>query len=229
MPDEVVEAVSDGPVNVANFSVSTNYPWYVTSSSAYSIGWREIGTVGTTAARWHWNGNFNSNYITTVAGYDSYPRRPENHNLNRGLNLVIDEPAFASVFRLPETPEAPVRRRRAVVAGSPDARARELLVSLLSPQQRESYERNEQFDVVGSLGNLYRIRRGSMGNIDWLTPDGKVQGTLCAHPSMREAYLPLPDVAAAQLLALTTDEAAFVRLANVHWGRRPPVPQIIAA
>jgi hypothetical protein len=38
---------------------------------------------------------------------------------------------------------------------------------------------------------------------------------------MNEHWLPDQDVALAQMLALTTDEAAFVRLANVHRGRRP--------
>ena len=36
-----------------------------------------------------------------------------------------------------------------------------------------------------------------------------------------QGYLPNPDVALAQMLALVTDEEHFVRTANVHRGRRP--------
>lgn len=105
-------------------------------------------------------------------------------------------------------------------------RATALLLAVLDERQRESYQATETFDVIGSRGTHYRIHMGSMGNVEWLTPDGETGGRLCAHPSMNEHWLPDQDVALSQLLALTTDETAFVRLANVHRGRRP---ELVAA
>jgi hypothetical protein len=78
-----------------------------------------------------------------------------------------------------------------------------------------------EFEVMGSAGGLYRIRRGTSGNVDWIDHDGSVGARLCAHPTMADGWMPDQGVAVAQLLALTTDEAGFVRMANVHAGRRP--------
>jgi hypothetical protein len=99
-------------------------------------------------------------------------------------------------------------------------RAETLLISLLNETQRRTYEEHEWFEVVGSAGNLYRIHRGNSGNIHWLQ-DGEVAGRLCAHPSFNHGYLPDPDVALAQMLALRTDEPGFIEMANVHRGNRP--------
>lgn len=100
-------------------------------------------------------------------------------------------------------------------------RADELLVSMLDTTQRETYRLTGEFMVIGSAGGLYRIKRGTSGNVEWIAMDGQPGARLCAHPEMREGWLPDQDVALAQLLALTTDEPAFVARANVHWGRRP--------
>lgn len=112
------------------------------------------------------------------------------------------------------------RREGRVEANS---RAEELLLTMLSEDQAAELRRNDSFTVIGSAGGVYRIRRGVSGNVDWILPDGGVGGVLCAHPTMAEHWLPQQDVAVSQLLALTTDEPSFVRVANVHRGRRPPV------
>jgi hypothetical protein len=106
-------------------------------------------------------------------------------------------------------------------------RSTELLESLLNDTQRESYCAHGHFDVVGSAGNIYRIEQGSNGNILWLV-DGEVAGRLCAHPHFGDAggWLPLPDVALGQMLALVTDERGFIDIANVHAGRRPEYPEL---
>lgn len=111
-------------------------------------------------------------------------------------------------------------QERARIRAEAVERATSLLMAVLDEHQRESYRRTGAFDVIGSRGTLYRIHTGSVGNVEWISPDGE-GGRLCAHPSMNEHWLPDQDVAVAQMLALTTDEAAFVRLANVHRGRRP--------
>lgn len=101
------------------------------------------------------------------------------------------------------------------------SRAEELLLSMMCESQRESYRLDGTFEVMGSHGNLYRIERGTSGNVLWLGQDGQFLGRLCAHPTMRDSWLPMPDVALAQMLAITTDERAFVNAANVHAGGRP--------
>ena len=72
------------------------------------------------------------------------------------------------------------------------------------------------FAVIGSHGTVYRINRGTSGNVEWIKPDGTVGGRLCAHPCMREQWIPTEDVMLAQMLALTTNERAWLAVANVH-------------
>jgi hypothetical protein len=113
---------------------------------------------------------------------------------------------------------AAAQERRAAV----QVRARSLLESLLSEEQRNSLRHHGRFQVTGSRGRRYCINaNGQSGNVDLLDDAGGIMGKFCAHPA---GYLPDPDAWAAQLLALMTDEEAFLRVANLHWGHRP-VPQ----
>lgn len=103
---------------------------------------------------------------------------------------------------------------------SPRERAQQLLESRLSAEQRTELAQHGYFHVVGSRGRRYRIRaQGVNGNVEWVDNDGVVLGRLCAHPS---GSLPHADYWLAQMLALQHDEDAFLRVANVHAGRRPP-------
>lgn len=133
------------------------------------------------------------------------------------------EPVTAEQRRALDAARNEARRQRDISRTQAISRAEELLLSLLSENQRQQYRLTGIFEVIGSAGTLYRIERGTAGNIVWIKPDGEIGGRLCAHPEMRESWLPVQDVAVAQLLALTTDEKAFVRVANVHEGRRPPI------
>lgn len=108
------------------------------------------------------------------------------------------------------------------------ARAEAWLLTLLDDDQKRDYQQNGTFDIIGSHGGRYRIHQGSMGNVEWIAPlteaneaTSSRQNMLCAHPNMRQGWLPHADVAIGQMLALVTDEPEFLRLANVHSGRRP--------
>lgn len=91
-------------------------------------------------------------------------------------------------------------------------RAHELLLSMLTQEQKVTYLTDNYFDVRGSAGGQYRIwNRGPSGNVESL--DHHV--FLCAHPP---GNLPHPDVYLAQLLALATDEPGFRAIAN-NFGR----------
>ena len=99
-------------------------------------------------------------------------------------------------------------------------RAEQLLRSLLTPEQVRSYEMRRFFEVTGSAGGRWRIRRGSQaGNVDLLGADGAVEATLCCHPP---DGLPEADAHLAQMLQLVTDEEGFRRTGN--WTRRRVVP-----
>jgi hypothetical protein len=93
------------------------------------------------------------------------------------------------------------------------ARAESLLASLLDEDQLRSYLRHGWFDVTGSAGGRYRIRRnGQAGNVDEMPPRGDERtASLCIHPygGFHDA-----DAHAAQYLALVTDELGFRRTAN---------------
>lgn len=105
-------------------------------------------------------------------------------------------------------------------------RARELLTGFLNDLQKAQYEETGKFDIVGSDGTLYRIGPGTNGNVEWIDPaTGRVQGRLCAHPRTYDhesRRIPDPDLHLGQLLALTTDERAWLEVANLHRGEWPP-------
>lgn len=101
-----------------------------------------------------------------------------------------------------------------------EARSLELLRSLLTGEQWASYQDKGWFEVRGKSGRRWRVRnRGQSGNIDLMPEIGEERdATYCAHPP---GDLPDADAHAAQMLALVTDDEAFLRVANRHW-RRPP-------
>jgi hypothetical protein len=92
-------------------------------------------------------------------------------------------------------------------------RAMELLLSHLTPQQRETFEANKWFIVEGGLSKKrYRINmKGHLvANIDALD-DGH---RLCAHADLHS--VPMGDHLLAQKLMLQYDEERFLRIANRH-------------
>jgi hypothetical protein len=183
------------------------YGWLTTNTSTSAPAWINWSTATVTSA---------TSY--TLDGWQALTWR--------GRQLVVgDEEApvlGVDVRREAQRADAAAAvRRRAEARVVADARAVDLLVSLLPPEQVDVYRQHGHFEIVGSHGTLYRINTGVSGNVEWITPDGEVGGQLCAHPTMAESWLPTPDVMLSQMLALLTDEPEFVRLANVHAGRRP--------
>jgi hypothetical protein len=177
--------------------------------------------TGSTTLNWNWSTS-TATAATTNTWYDAVLRSWYSLSYNNGVPLTYNTTINVYNTRIQQS-----RRRSEELAQArvrAQDRAEQFLLEMLSPSQRERYQLAGEFEVMGSAGNLYRIRRGISGNIDWIKPDGKFGGRLCAHPTMQEGWLPMQDVVLAQLLALTTDEPAFVRRANVHAGERPPLP-----
>lgn len=111
-------------------------------------------------------------------------------------------------------------------------RAFQTLMSLLTPEQREEYRVRKHFHMRGSKGTLYRILHGSSGNVRQVlseADEGRGLHAFCAHPRMSvdartaeaagisAGHLPHEDAMIAQMLALMTDEDAFLAVANRHW------------
>lgn len=114
-------------------------------------------------------------------------------------------------------------------------RSLELLLAHLSPEQRETFERNKWFIVEGGKsGQKYRIRNAGhvVANIDVLgakqkmvkerNEDGEraygefdtVTHRLCGHCDL--SAVPLFDQLLAQKMMLEFDEERFLKLANKH-------------
>jgi hypothetical protein len=92
-------------------------------------------------------------------------------------------------------------------------KARELLCSFLTEEQRIEFEAHKRFTVVGK-DKIYRINYGFIANIEVLSMNRQRQHALCVHPE--NDGLPIEDIMLSQLLHLRADEAALVRRANVH-------------
>nr|WP_245315216.1 hypothetical protein [Bradyrhizobium yuanmingense] len=113
-----------------------------------------------------------------------------------------------------------------------EARALRLLRFWLSPRQRFEFERKGYFDVVGcDTGKRYRIRRGTSGNVNEIDEYGRIGKGWCFVPV---GGLALGDVMLAQKIALETDEARVLSIANsfpgpIRWprpGTPPPEGRI---
>jgi len=204
MPDEIVG------VRVGNITYATLAAGAITTSTISDLYVSNI-TAATTYSNITWTtttGTLTTAHMNPLTVYYDPPDPPP------------PTPAeVAAFYRRQAELRQPEQAQRAE-RNAATARAEELLLSMLDDVQRASYLNIKVFEVIGSLGGRYRIRPGTMGNVDALDPAGEWIGALCAHPT---GGLPLPDVALAQMLHLITDEADFVQKANVHRGRRPAI------
>lgn len=92
-------------------------------------------------------------------------------------------------------------------------KAKELLLSCLTKQQKKQYEKHNWFIVRGSeTGLVYRINRKSQINVDLMDGDVVVK-RLCTVP---DEYVPIEDHLLAQKLMLETDEMDFLSRA-IEW------------
>lgn len=96
-----------------------------------------------------------------------------------------------------------------------------LLMKQMNAQQRREFREHRYFYVTGgSSGDRYRIRVGTIANIDVMGAEGIVRHRLCARPA---DDVPVYDVMAAQLLHLqdAATEPRFLLHANVQ----PTLPE----
>lgn len=110
------------------------------------------------------------------------------------------------------------QRRRHDVA---EARSVALLNEWLSPSQRDQYARERCFMVTGSEGTRYRIEGYRTGNVAELDAAGNTVRSWCFGPA-GDASQYTGDANLCQMIALQTDEAGAIRVANRTAG--PPHP-----
>lgn len=105
------------------------------------------------------------------------------------------------------------QREAARIKDAGKERARELLLSFLTEEQRAEFAVNKNFIVEAASGTRYRITYGRIANIQVLEL-GHVKHRLCVHPANED--IPVEDVMLSQLLHLRADEAELVLRANIH-------------
>lgn len=99
-----------------------------------------------------------------------------------------------------------------IFVSSSESRAVQLLRQNLSPNQREQFDKDRFFDVIGgSTGTRYRIHQGYQMNVEQLTATGKRARVLCFMP---RGQLPVADIMLAQKLALELFEDEAIAVAN---------------
>lgn len=98
-------------------------------------------------------------------------------------------------------------------------RAKKLLLSWLTDDQRDELRRREFFTVTGSEGGVYRLRPRN-GHVERVEKHGKhwfAIARYCYHDALDEC--PPADNTLAHLMILSTDEGRFLREANVTHNR----------
>jgi hypothetical protein len=91
-------------------------------------------------------------------------------------------------------------------------RSLQLLLSNLSPDQRQQFTYYNYFDVIGGdSGTRYRIRNRHFLNVERLDYKGTCTCRLCFGP---RGKLPIADVMLAQKLALELFEPEAIKIAN---------------
>jgi len=107
--------------------------------------------------------------------------------------------------------EEQIKRERERAAAQ--VKARELLLTHLTPEQRDTVARHGWFVVEGGRSRKrYRINTGGYaGNIEELDADGNVVATLCCHARVD---IPVADQHLTQKFMLESDEQEFVARAN---------------
>lgn len=103
-------------------------------------------------------------------------------------------------------------QRRQVEA---QARAEKILFENLSDIQRADYKRHRHFFCEGRSGRRFRIRTGTVANVDVIDRDGRITHRICAAAGGHGA-IPDADNMLAQMLHLTHDDEGFERMGNRH-------------
>lgn len=205
--------------------MATWYDWCGATTSTATVTWTnwcQTITTATTAStanpiwlKWSINANgtdtadtawvtwVTSGTTTITSGHAYQPyvdtRTPEQ-------KAADDARIAAERAEIQRKAELAAAERRAAIE-----RARALLLSMLTVQEREQYQREQFFDVIAKHSKRrYRIRQGSHGNVRLLDAAGREVASYCGQPN----GVPTEDSMLAQKLQIEHDEDEFLRHAN---------------
>ena len=110
-----------------------------------------------------------------------------------------------------ERRQAEIRASQAILEAAKE-KAEKLLQSTLDDKQKEELRTKGHFHCKSNKGVIYRIKRGTHGNVSKLDPTGtKEVESLCIQPD----NVPAQDAMLAQKLMIENDEDSFRRIANI--------------
>lgn len=187
-------------------TVVANSPYVIDDWRAWNTGTSTYCTVTSNQLWEQW-------CTTTVQTY------PAGASIQSG---GLQYPLYA---REPTPEELATQKQAEAKRAKAKVRAKSLLDSVLSPEQRQYVERHGYIPVIGSKGRRYHIRTtgGASGNVAIVDDHDGVIGRFCVHPGpTHDGYaLPTEDQFVAQLLHIQDDEDDFLGKANLVEGKNP--------
>ena len=214
--NNVYRASTTSGTHAADTCLSSNESWGIwvsASASTTSVTLDLEGTWGT------WNTG------TTASAAGNSMLTWQDWAANPFESQIMGEPAPATQrYAVPPVIDQEERARRIAARqqrfqeehdrlAAARVQATELLESILNEVQRQSIKEEDWFLVIGKSGNIYRLRRGRVGNIDLVSPKGEVLKSFCVHPGV---HVPNADDLVAQKLHLESDDKHLIANANVH-------------
>jgi hypothetical protein len=187
--------------------------WNHWSDSSNYIITADIGTTAATGDSWiYWNDHTTSTGTSTALD-DCWNRWV--------INAHASQPQAERYFREQREREQRRQREREQRYREQEVRLENariesfaLLDSILDDIQKKTFEEEDWFLVIGKSGRIYRLRRGRVGNIDLVSPDGRVLRSYCVHPN---GSFPNGDDLVAQKLHLECDDDNLIEQANLHY------------
>jgi hypothetical protein len=163
------------------------------ADSAYAIG----GGTGTSMS-----------YVTVSNANIWYSQMMYSQMMNNNHNQMIS--ILGLGCQPPESAEEKAARFEAAEKRKiAEARAEQLMFTILKPEQVRQYRDHGYFETHVNE-RIYRIKKERSQNIEQIEK-GKPILRLCAHPS---EWMPDADNMVSQLLMLRTDEKKFLEIAN---------------
>lgn len=183
-----------------------NHPTWINTGNWH---WTTTTTASVTTTYWP------DRWINVTTLGDAYTSSARSASTSRVRGMYVDQILYFANRDPGLVAQAapPIPRRPVPNVGGARTRARETLLSLLSPEARREFEAHGRFKVRGSAGGQY-IVEGHSHSMNVLRADSRLR--LCAHPRMHEegGDLPREDALIAQLLMLQFDEPGFLAIAN---------------
>lgn len=179
-----------------------NTEWQIWANQAATVQTAALTTTCTVRAlRWLLRGPnlAAAQNARQIQGAPNIPRKKTEREIQRELQIQQDHER--AVQRMCELHAAELAAKK---------RAEALLLENISADQRRDLGERGHFFVTAKSGKRYRIDRHIHGNVYEVNEVGTRVRRYCAQPG----GVPADDAILAQKLALETDEAAFLRVAN---------------